>query len=76
MHLNGKKFEKLIFLNIVETKDVIFTRYVKSNETMSINKFQRSMLIFQPRSLILESHKYIQTVFSETTRPIELTFHM
>ena len=27
-------------------------------------------------SLILESHLYIQTVFSEITRPIELKFHM
>ena len=25
--------------------------------------------------LILESHQYIQTVFSETTRPMALKFH-
>ena len=29
----------------------------------------------KPRSLILESHQYNQTVFSETARPIELKFH-
>ena len=46
---------------------------------MSINKFQRSRLTFdlnQPRSLILESLQYIQTVFSESSGPIELNFHM
>ena len=39
---------------------------------MTINRFQRS------RSLILESHQHtkIKTVSSETTRPIELEFHM
>ena len=44
---------------------------------MSINKFESRgwPLTFQPRSLLLESHQYIQTVFSET-RPIELKFHM
>ena len=36
---------------------------------MAINKLQ-------PRSLILESHLHIKTVSSETTRPIELKFHM
>ena len=41
---------------------------------MSINKFQRSRLTFDLSAK--ESHQYIQTVFSETTRPIELKFHM
>ena len=39
---------------------------------VSINKFQRSTLTFQPMLLILESH----IVFSETTWPIEIKFHM
>ena len=34
-------------------------------------------MTFQPRSLILESLQHIKTwFFSETTRPIELDFHM
>ena len=43
---------------------------------MYINKFQRSLLTFYPRLLILESHQYIKTVFSESSWPIELKFHM
>ena len=43
---------------------------------VSINKFQRSRLTFQPCSLILESHQHIKTVFSETNWPIETKFHM
>ena len=47
MYLNGIFFlEKLIFLNTVETKVIILTWYVKPNETMAINKFQRSRLTF------------------------------
>ena len=46
MHLNGIFFKKLIFLNTVKAKVIIFTRYVKSNETIAINKFQRSRLTF------------------------------
>ena len=45
MHLNGKFFEKLIF-NAVKAKVIILTLYVKTNETMAINKFQRSRLTF------------------------------
>ena len=33
-------------------------------------------MIFQPKSLILESHQQKSIVFSETTRPIELKFYM
>ena len=33
-------------------------------------------MTFQPRLLILESHQHIKTVFSGTTRPIELKFHV
>ena len=43
---------------------------------MAINKFQRSRLTFQLMSLILESHQYIKTVFSQTIGPIELEFHV
>ena len=54
-------FWKVDFLNTVEAKVIILTWYIKPNETMAINKFQRSRLTFQPRSLILESHQYIKT---------------
>ena len=43
---------------------------------MAINKFQRSRLTFQLRSLVLESHQYIKTVFSHTIGPIKLKFHV
>ena len=36
-------FLKVDFLNTVEAKVTILTSYVKPNETMAINKFQRSM---------------------------------
>ena len=39
MHLNGKFFEKNDFLDTVEAKVIILTWYVKTNETMAINKF-------------------------------------
>ena len=45
---------------------------------MAINKFQRSRLTFDlsAKLLILESHQYIKTVFSEIIGLIELKFHM
>ena len=45
---------------------------------MVINKFQRSRLTFDllAKSLILESHQYIKTVFSQTIGQIELKFHV
>ena len=52
------------FLNTVEAKVIILTWYVKPNETIAINKFQRLRLtfnFFQPRSLILESHQHIKS---------------
>ena len=63
MHLNGKFCEKLIFLKTVEALVIILTWYVKPNETMAINKFQRSRLTFDlsAKLLILESHQYIKT---------------
>ena len=48
MHLNEKISEKLIFfLKTVEALVIILTWYVKPNETMAINKFQRSRLTFE-----------------------------
>ena len=63
MHLLGKLYEKLIFLKTVEALVIILTWYVEPNETMAINKFQRSRLTFDllAKSLILESHQYIKT---------------
>ena len=46
MHLNGIFFEKMIFFKTVEAKVIIIAKYVQANETMSINKFQRSRLTF------------------------------
>ena len=48
MDLNGSFFvvEKLYFLNTVEAKVIILTWYVETNETMAINKFQRTRLTF------------------------------
>ena len=45
---------------------------------MAINKFQRSRLTFalSAKSLILWSHQYIKTVFSQTFGRIELKFHV
>ena len=79
MHLNGKFFWKIDFLNTVEAKVIILTWNVKSNETMTINKFQRSRLTFNfsakvPHIRVLTTHKNI--VSSETNRPIEHKFHM
>ena len=42
---------------------------------MAKDKFQRSRLTFQQSSLILKSHN-IKSVVSETSRPIELKFHI
>ena len=33
-------------------------------------------MTFHPRLLVLESHQHIKAVFSETTWPIEIKFHM
>ena len=39
-------FFKVKFLNTVKANVIILTWYVKTNETMAINKFQRSRLTF------------------------------
>ena len=46
---------------------------------VSINKFQRSRLTFDHSAKVAHigvSLMYLNIVFSETTRPIELKFHM
>ena len=66
IHLNGIFFFwKDDFLKIVEAKVIIITSYIQSNETMTINKFQRWRLTFQPMSLKLESHQYLKTMFTQ-----------
>ena len=62
MHLNGIFLKSGFFLKTVESKVNILTSYVLPIVAMAINKFQRSRLTFQPRSLI--------------DGPIELNFHM
>ena len=46
MHLNVFFFWKVDFLNTVDALVIIVTWYVKPNETMAINKFQRSRMTF------------------------------
>ena len=79
MHLNGFFFWKFNFLKTVEAKVIILTWYVEPNETMAINKFQRSRLTFNFSAKV--THIGVQSthqniVSSETTRPFELKFHM
>ena len=47
----------------------------KSFNLVSINKFQRSRLTFDLSGKVTHS-TYLNIVFSETTRPIELKFHI
>ena len=66
-------------MRTVEAKVIILTRYVKPNETMAINKFQRSRLTFNFSAKVtdtgvLSTHQNI--VASEITGPFELKFHM
>ena len=42
----GFFFWKVDFFNTVEAKVIVLTWYVEPNETMAINKFQRSRLTF------------------------------
>ena len=58
---------------------IIFTWYVKTNETIVINKFQRSRLTFALSvkvAHIVVPSIYENIVFSQTIDPIELKFHM
>ena len=71
-------FWKVDFLNTFEAKVIILTWYVKPNEAMAINKFQRSRLTFNFSAKV--AHIGVPStqniVSSETIRPIELKFHM
>ena len=68
---NGIFFLKDDFLKTVEAKVIIIiTRYVQSNGTVTINKFQRLRLTFD--FLAMVDHVGVP----ETIRPIELKFHM
>ena len=75
----GIFFWKGDFLNTVEAKVIILTWYVQTNETMTINKFQRSLLTFNLSAKVAHigfPSTYLNVVFSETTRPMEIKFHM
>ena len=64
-------------MKTVEAKVIIITRYVQANETMAINKFQRSRLTFDLSAKVAHNgvpSMYI--VFSETIRSIELKFYL
>ena len=76
MHLNGKFFEKLIFLTLWKSRS-LFTPDMFN--LVSINKFQRSRLTFDLSAKVAHigvPSTYQNKVFSETTLPIEIKFHM
>ena len=78
MRLNGI-FLKDVGFKTVEAKVIIITRYVQPNKTMTINKFQRSRLTFDPSAKVTHigvPSIYLNIVFSETFRPIKLKFHI
>ena len=59
----GFFFWKVDFLNTVELQVLILTWYVKPNEAMAIDKFQRSRLTFNLSAKVahIEFHHYIKT---------------
>ena len=66
-------------MKTVDAKVIILTLYVKPNETMAMNKIQRSRLTFNFSAKV--AHIGVPStlqniVSSETTRPFELKFHM
>ena len=72
-------FWKVDFLNTVEAKVIILTWYVETNETIAINKFQRSRLTFALSAKvahIVVPSIYWNIIFSQTIGPIELKFHV
>ena len=72
-------FWKVDFLNTVEAKVIILTWYVKTNEAMAINKFQRTRLTFDLSAKVAHigvPSTYLNIGFSETIRPMEIKFHM
>ena len=72
-------FLKDDFLKTVKAKVILITRYVQPNDTMTINKFQRSRLTIDLSANVTRigvPSMYLKIVFSETIRPIEHKFHM
>ena len=73
-------FLKVDFLNTVKAiVIIILTLYVETNETMAINKFQRSRLTFALSAKvphIVVPSIYESIVFSQTIGPIELKCHV
>ena len=58
---------------------IILTGYVETNDTMAINKFQRSRLTFALAAKVAHIEVpsiYKNIVFSQTIGPIELKFHV
>ena len=54
-------FRKVDFLNTVKAKEIILTWYVETNETMTINKFQRSRLTFALSAKV--AHIVVQLIY-------------
>ena len=77
--MHGIFFENFIFLRTVEAKVIILTWYVKPNETMAINKFQRSRLTFNFSAKVTHigaPSTYQNIVSTVTTESFELKFRM
>ena len=54
-------FWKVVFLNTVKAKVIILTWYVETNETMAINKFQKSRLPFAHSAKV--AHIVVQSIY-------------
>ena len=80
MHLNGIIFFwKVDFLNTVEAKVIILTWYVKTYDTMALNKFQRSRLTYALSAKVAQimvPSIHWNKVISQTIGPIKLKFHV
>ena len=77
MHLNGIFFYKLFFWILWKPKS-LFSLDMFNLHVVFINKFQRSRLTFDLSAKVAHIgvlSTYLNIVFSETTRPIELKFH-
>ena len=74
MHLNGNFFEKLYFEYCGSQSLFSLDMF----NLVSINKFQRSRLTFDLSAKVAHigvPSTYLNIVFSETTKPIEIKFH-
>ena len=66
-------------MNTVKAKVIILTLYVETNEAMAINKLQKSRLTFDLSAKVAHIGvplTYLNIIFSETTRPMVIKFHM